>query len=138
MAIHHSSHKSKKGLQTATSELQVYLNGQFVPKSEAKISVFDHGLLYGDGVFEGIRCYNCLVFKLKEHLTRLRESAHTIMLGLPLNIEELTDAIIETLKRNHLRDAYIRVVVTRGPGDLGLDPSSCKIPGVFKIGRAHV
>ena len=134
MAINRSSsRKSKKAVQTSSGELYVYLNGEFVPKSEAKISVFDHGLLYGDGVFEGIRSYNCLVFKLKEHLIRLRESAHTIMLQIPLSTEDLTEAIIDTLKRNHLRDAYIRVVVTRGVGDLGLDPSSCKAPSVFII-----
>lgn len=134
MAINRSSsHKSKKQVQTASSELLVYLNGQFVPKSEAKISVFDHGLLYGDGVFEGIRSYNCLVFKLKEHLIRLQESAHTIMLEIPLSASEMEEAIIETLKQNHLRDAYIRVVVTRGTGDLGLDPASCKMPSVFII-----
>src|SRR3989338_2240408 len=128
-----SSHKSKKALQTVQPELLIYLNGEFVPKDEAKISVFDHGLLYGDGVFEGIRSYNGLVFKLKEHLVRLQESAHTIMLRLPLSNDELTDAILETLKRNRLRDAYIRVVVTRGVGDLGLDPSSCKKPSVIII-----
>ena len=134
MAINRSSsHKSKKVVQTLSPGLQVYLNGQFFPKNEAKVSVFDHGLLYGDGVFEGIRSYNCLVFKLKEHLLRLEESAHTIMLKLPLNREEMTEAIVETLKRNRLRDAYIRVVVTRGPGDLGLDPSSCKAPSFFII-----
>ncbi len=133
MAINRSSSHKKKLTQTAQSELLIYLDGEFVPKSEAKISVFDHGLLYGDGVFEGIRSYNCLVFKLKEHLTRLQESAHTIMLGLPLNLEEMTDAVVETLKRNHLRDAYIRVVVTRGVGDLGLDPANCKAPSMFII-----
>src|SRR3989338_253763 len=134
MAVHrNSSSKAKKATQTSPSELQVYLNGEFVPKSEAKISVFDHGLLYGDGAFEGIRSYNCLVFKLKEHIVRLQESAHTIMLELPLSAEELTEAIVETLKRNKLRDAYIRVVVTRGIGDLGLDPANCKTPGVFII-----
>ncbi|MBI4367976.1 MAG: branched-chain-amino-acid transaminase [Candidatus Omnitrophica bacterium] len=134
MAVHrNSSSKAKKTTPTSPSELQVYLNGEFVPKSEAKISVFDHGLLYGDGVFEGIRSYNCLVFKLKEHMVRLQESAHTIMLELPLSAEELTEAIVETLKRNKLRDAYIRVVVTRGVGDLGLDPANCKTPGVFII-----
>ena len=128
-----SSKKSKKETQTLHSDLEVYLNGSFVPKSEAKISVFDHGLLYGDGVFEGIRSYNCLVFKLKEHLTRLKESGHSIMLELPLSTAQLADAIIETLKRNRLRDAYIRVVVTRGEGDLGLDPRLCRKPSLFII-----
>ncbi len=125
--------KSKKTIQVSQSDLLIYLDGEFVPKSEAKISVFDHGLLYGDGVFEGIRSYNCLVFKLKEHLIRLYESAHTIMLKIPLTIEEFMDTVIETLKRNHLQDAYIRVVVTRGVGDLGLDPANCKQPSIFII-----
>ena len=134
MAMNRSgSRKTKKSIQTASTELLVYLDGEFVPKSEAKVSVFDHGLLYGDGVFEGIRSYNCLVFKLKEHIARLRESAHTIMLQLPLTNEQLTEAVVETLKRNHLRDAYVRLVVTRGVGDLGLDPASCKTPTVFII-----
>ena len=132
MAIHRSS-KSKKVVQAVQSELLVCLNGEYVPKSEAKISIFDHGLLYGDGVFEGIRSYNCLVFKLKEHLIRLQESAHTIMLKLPLSIDDLENIIIETLKRNRLRDAYIRLVVTRGEGDLGLDPDNCKAPNFFVI-----
>ncbi len=125
--------KSKKIAQAAGSESLVYLDGEFVPKNEAKISVFDHGLLYGDGVFEGIRSYNCLVFKLKEHLIRLYESAHTIMLKIPLTIEQFSDIVVETLKRNQLRDSYIRVVVTRGVGDLGLDPANCKQPSIFII-----
>ncbi len=125
--------KSKKTTQTSQGELLIYLDGEFVPKSEAKVSVFDHGLLYGDGVFEGIRSYNGLVFKLKEHLIRLYESAHTIMLKIPLSIEDFTETVIETLKKNHLRDAYIRVVVTRGVGDLGLDPANCKQPSIFII-----
>lgn len=107
-------------------ELEVYIDGKWYPKSEARISVFDHGLLYGDGAFEGIRSYNGLVFKLKEHLDRLFETAHTILLKIPLDRKELTEAILETLRRNRLRDAYIRVVVTRGVGDLGLDPTKCK------------
>ena len=114
-------------------ELEVYLDGKWYPKSEAKISVFDHGLLYGDGVFEGVRSYNGLVFKLKEHLDRLYESAHTIMLKIPLTQKEMTGIIVETLQRNRLRDAYIRVVVTRGTGDLGLDPEKCKRPTILII-----
>ncbi len=114
-------------------ELQIYLDGKWYPKSEAKVSVFDHGLLYGDGVFEGIRAYDGLVFKLDEHLKRLWESAHTLMLTIPLDAKELKSAIIETLKRNHLTDAYIRVVVTRGVGDLGLSPWLCKKATVFII-----
>lgn len=114
-------------------ELEVYIDGKWCPKSEAKISVFDHGLLYGDGVFEGIRAYQGLVFKLKEHLTRLNESAHTIMLKIPLDQKQMTQVIVDTLKRNRLRDAYIRVVVTRGVGDLGLDPEKCKRATVIVI-----
>ncbi len=106
--------------------MKVYINGELVDKKEAKVSVFDHGLLYGDGVFEGIRSYKCLVFKLKEHIERLFESAHTIMLNIPLTKEKLMQAVVKTLKINRLRDGYIRVVVTRGEGDLGLDPRKCK------------
>jgi branched-chain amino acid aminotransferase len=106
--------------------MKVYLNGKLVDKSEAKVSVFDHGYLYGDGVFEGIRAYNCLVFKLKEHIDRLFESAHSIMLEIPLGKKELMNAVIRTLKANRLKDAYIRIVVSRGEGDLGLDPRKCK------------
>ena len=105
--------------------MKVYINGKFYEKNEARISVFDHGLLYGDGVFEGIRSYSRLVFKLKEHIDRLFESARSIMLKIPLTKEELTKAVILTLKKNNLNDAYIRLVVTRGEGDLGLDPRKC-------------
>ncbi|MCM8799265.1 MAG: branched-chain-amino-acid transaminase [Candidatus Omnitrophica bacterium] len=106
--------------------MKVYINGKFYDKKDAKISVFDHGLLYGDGVFEGIRSYNRLVFKLKEHIQRLFESAHSIMLKIPLSKEELIKAVIQTLKINNLDDAYIRLIVTRGEGDLGLDPRKCE------------
>jgi branched-chain amino acid aminotransferase len=111
--------------------MKVYINGKFYGKDEARISVFDHGLLYGDGVFEGIRSYNRLVFKLKEHIERLYESGHSIMLEVPLTREQMTKAVIQTLRENNLKDAYIRLVVTRGEGDLGLDPRRCK-------GRASV
>lgn len=114
-------------------ELQAYIDGKWYPKSEAKISIFDHGLLYGDGVFEGIRSYNCLIFKLEEHLERLYESAHTIMLDIPLSKEEMTKAVTRTLQINRLTNAYIRLVVTRGVGDLGLDPRKCKHPTVLII-----
>jgi branched-chain amino acid aminotransferase len=113
--------------------LLIHINGEWFPKEEAKISVFDHGLLYGDGVFEGIRSYGGLVFKLDEHLDRLWESAHTLMLEIPLTKKEMAGAIIETLKKNRLLDAYIRVVVTRGTGDLGLDPAKCKRATYFII-----
>jgi branched-chain amino acid aminotransferase len=105
--------------------LKIYLNGKLVEKEQARVSVFDHGLLYGDGVFEGIRAYHRLVFKLKEHIDRLYESAHTLMLKIPLAKQEMIKAVVETLKANNLSDAYIRLVVTRGEGDLGLDPRKC-------------
>ncbi|MCC6013312.1 MAG: branched-chain-amino-acid transaminase [Candidatus Verstraetearchaeota archaeon] len=111
----------------------VYINGNFVEKSKACISVFDHGFLYGDGVFEGIRAYNGYVFKLKEHIDRLYASAHSIMLKIPISKEEMIKAIIETLRVNSLKDAYIRVIVTRGEGDLGLDPRKCKKPNIIII-----
>jgi len=113
--------------------LIVYLNGEFVPEEEAKVSVFDHGLLYGDGIFEGIRAYHGRVFKLKEHLDRLYFGARAIMLDIPLTKEEMQEVVLETLRRNNLRDAYIRLVVTRGKGDLGLDPKKCEKPTVFCI-----
>ena len=114
-------------------ELLVYIDGKYYPKSEAKISVYDHGLLYGDGVFEGIRAYNGIVFKLKEHLDRLYKSAHPIFLKIPLTKAEMSKAVVETLKKNNLTDAYIRLVVTRGVGDLGLDPRKCPKPTVIII-----
>ena len=107
------------------SELQVYIDGQYYPKSQAKISVYDHGFLYGDGVFEGIREYNGVVFKLKEHIDRLYRSAHAIMLNIPLTKEEMSKAVVETLRKNNMKDSYIRLVVSRGVGDLGLDPRKC-------------
>lgn len=113
--------------------LQVYIDGQYYNKDEAKVSVFDHGLLYGDGIFEGIRAYNGRVFRLKEHLDRLYISARSILIDIPLNMEEMTEAVLETLRRNKLKDAYIRLVVTRGKGDLGLDPRKCPKPAVIII-----
>ena len=115
--------------------MKVYLDGKFVPEEEARVSVFDHGLLYGDGVFEGIRAYNGYVFKLEEHLERLYDSARAILLEIPLSKEELREAILETLRVNNLREAYIRPIVTRGVGDLGLDPRKCRRPTVIIIPR---
>jgi branched-chain amino acid aminotransferase len=106
-------------------ELLVYIDGKFYPKSEAKISVYDHGLLYGDGVFEGIRAYHGIVFHLKDHIDRLYRSAHPILLKIPMTKSQLTEAVLKTLKRNNLTNAYIRLIVTRGIGDLGLDPRKC-------------
>jgi len=114
-------------------EQLIYFNGKFVPKQEARTSVYDHGFLYGDGVFEGIRAYNGRVFRLDGHLDRLYDSAKAIDLKIPLSKEEMTKAIIETLKRNGLKDAYIRPIVSRGDGDLGLDPRKCPVPNVFII-----
>ncbi len=113
--------------------LLINLNGRLVPEEKALISVFDHGLLYGDGVFEGIRAYNGRVFKLDQHIRRLYRSAKTILLVIPLTQKEMSQAVVETLKANHLKDAYIRVVVTRGKGDLGLDPRKCPKPTYFII-----
>lgn len=112
---------------------KIYLNGKFVDKKDAKISVFDHGLLYGDGVFEGIRSYDGLVFKLQEHIDRLYDSASFIRLKIRISKKDMVRAVIRTLKKNKLRDAYIRLVVTRGSGDLGLDPRKCKTGGAIFI-----
>lgn len=106
-------------------ELSVYIDGKFYPTSQAKISVYDHGLLYGDGVFEGIRAYDNVVFKLREHISRLYKSAHSIMLQIPMTQEQMIKAVLNTLRKNKLKDSYIRLVVTRGVGDLGLDPRKC-------------
>lgn len=103
----------------------IYLNGSFVCRSEARVSVFDHGLLYGDGVFEGIRAYRGMVFRLDDHLRRLYRGARAITLEIPLSFEEMRQAVVDSLRVNHLQDAYIRLVVTRGEGDLGLDPRKC-------------
>ncbi|MCM8766797.1 MAG: branched-chain-amino-acid transaminase [Candidatus Omnitrophica bacterium] len=111
----------------------IYLNGKFVDEKDAKISVFDHGLLYGDGVFEGLRSYNGKIFKLDEHINRLYKSAKAIFLEIPMKFEELKKTIIETVRKNNLKDSYIRVVVTRGVGDLGLDPRKCKKPTIFIV-----
>jgi branched-chain amino acid aminotransferase len=111
----------------------IYINGKFVPAEEAAVSVFDHGFLYGDGVFEGIRAYRGRVFRLKEHIKRLFDSAQAIMLCVPLTQEEMGQAILEALRQNNLKDAYIRPIVTRGVGDLGLDPTKCSLSTVIII-----
>ena len=111
----------------------IYIDGQFLPESEAKVSVFDHGLLYGDGVFEGIRFYNGRVFRLEEHHDRLWDSARSICLEIPMSKEEMTEALLETIRQNGLRDGYIRQIVTRGVGNLGLNPVQCKKPSVIII-----
>jgi branched-chain amino acid aminotransferase len=114
-------------------ELQIYIDGKYFPKSQAKVSVYDHGFLYGDGVFEGIRVYNGIVFKLKEHVQRLYDSAHSIMLQIPLSQEQIVQAVAETVKKNQLKDSYVRLIVTRGMGDLGLDPRKCCMATVIII-----
>ncbi len=114
-----------------TKELVVYVDGEWLPKSRASVSVYDHGMLYGDGVFEGIRVYNGVIFRFKEHLERLYSSAKSIRLQIPLAPEDMTKAVVETLKRNGLKDAYIRLVVTRGVGDLGVDPRKCRKPSII-------
>lgn len=113
--------------------MKIYLNGKFVKKEEAVVSVFDHGVLYGDGVFEGIRAYNGRVFRCKEHIDRLYDSAKAIALEIGMTKQEMTKALLQTLAINKLDDAYIRLVVTRGAGDLGLDPANCSSPTVFII-----
>jgi len=113
--------------------MKVYIDGKFYDEAKAKVSVFDHGLLYGDGIFEGIRAYNGRVFRLKEHIDRLFYSAKAIMLDIPMSHAELMKVTVETCRRNKLRDGYIRLVVTRGVGTLGLNPNRCKNPSVIII-----
>lgn len=115
------------------TEQKIFLDGEFVAKEDAKISVYDHGLLYGDGIFEGIRVYNGNIFRLKQHLVRLYESAKSILLTIPYTIEEMTEIVVESVRVNELKSAYIRLVVTRGVGNLGIDPSSCKKASVIVI-----
>jgi branched-chain amino acid aminotransferase len=111
----------------------IYLNGELVEKEKAVVSVYDHGFLYGDGVFEGIRVYSGNVFRLKEHLDRLYDSAKAILLNIPHTYEEMEEIVLETLRKNEFNDAYIRLVVSRGTGDLGLDPRKCKTPNIVVI-----
>ena len=115
------------------NELLVYIDGEYYLKSQAKVSVYDHGLLYGDGIFEGIRAYGGIVFKLKEHINRLYRSAHTIMLQIPVTKEEMLQLVLKTLRKNNLKDSYIRLIVTRGVGDLGLNPKKCPKPTIIVI-----
>jgi branched-chain amino acid aminotransferase len=106
--------------------MKIYLNGKMVEKENARVSVFDHGLLYGDGAFEGIRAYSGVVFRLEQHIDRLFETCHTMMINIGMTKADMIKAVVATLKANGLRDGYIRLVVTRGDGDLGLDPRKCK------------
>jgi branched-chain amino acid aminotransferase len=113
--------------------MKIFINGKFFDEKNAKVSVFDHGLLYGDGVFEGIRAYNGRVFKLSEHIDRLFSSSKAILLKVPMSHKELMKAVVLTCHRNKIRNGYIRLVVTRGAGSLGLNPYTCKRPSVIII-----
>src|SRR5688572_2587004 len=113
--------------------MKIYVDGKYLGEKDAKISVFDHGLLYGDGIFEGIRAYNGRVFKLKEHIDRLFCSAKAILLNIPLSHAEIMRAVVDTCRQNGIRDGYIRLLVTRGVGGLGLNPNRCKKPSVIVI-----
>jgi branched-chain amino acid aminotransferase len=113
--------------------MEVYIDGKFYPKTEAKISVFDHGFLYGDGIFEGIRLYKGCVFRLDEHLERLEMSAKALCLNMPWTRKEISDIVCESCRRNKLTDGYIRLVVSRGFGDLGLSPKNCPTPSIICI-----
>lgn len=113
--------------------MKIFIDGKFFSERDAKVSVFDHGLLYGDGVFEGIRAYNGRIFKLKEHVERLFQSAHSILLKIPLTQAQVTKAVVDTVRANKLKDSYIRLVVTRGVGSLGLNPLGCKKPSIIVI-----
>ncbi len=125
--------ESRSRRTTGVKEAKIYINGKFYSEANAKVSVFDHGLLYGDGIFEGIRFYNGRVFRLEEHLGRLWDSARSICLEIPMTREEMTEAVLETIRHNHLHDGYIRLLVTRGIGNLGLNPEQCKNPSVIII-----
>src|SRR5437879_6800838 len=111
---------------SVAKESQIYIDGKFYSEANAKVSVFDHGLLYGDGIFEGIRFYDGRVFRLEEHLARLWDSAHSICLEVPMSRREMTEALLETIRQNHLRNGYMRLLVSRGIGNLGLNPTQCK------------
>ena len=113
--------------------LKIYLNGEFVDKDKALVSVYDHGYLYGDGIFEGIRAYKGCIFALREHIERLYYSAKTLMIDMPVTIEEMEKIVADTLVINNLEDAYIRLVISRGAGDLGLDPRKCSKPTLVVI-----
>ncbi len=113
--------------------MKIYIDGKYYSEKNATVSVFDHGLLYGDGIFEGIRAYNGRVFKLKEHIDRLYYSAKAILLEIPISHEEMMKAVVDTCRANKLRECYIRLVVTRGPGGLGLNPKRCKKPVIIII-----
>ena len=113
--------------------MQIYINGEYFDRENAKISVFDHGLLYGDGIFEGMRVYDGKIFRLEDHITRLYESALAICLPIPMSYDEMVDANVEAVAKNELREGYIRLIITRGVDGLGLDPFKCRDPQVIII-----
>src|SRR5437899_10557267 len=125
--------ESRPRRTTGLKEAKIYIDGKFYSEANAKISVFDHGLLYGDGIFEGIRFYNGRVFRLEEQLYSRWDSARSICLESPMTMRDMTEAVLETIRQNHLRDGYIRLLVTRGIGNLGLNPTQCKNPSVIII-----
>src|SRR4030088_2576863 len=124
---------AKAAVKPGVRDAMIFIDGKFYSQANAKISVFDHGLLYGDGIFEGIRFYNGRVFRLEEHLDRLWDSARSICLEIPMSKREMTEALLETVRQNDLRDGYIRLLVTRGFGNLGLHPAQCERPSVIII-----
>jgi branched-chain amino acid aminotransferase len=124
---------AKAAVKPPVRDSMIFIDGKFYSQTNAKISVFDHGLLYGDGIFEGIRFYNGRVFRLEEHLDRLWDSARSICLEVPMSKREMTEALLETVRQNDLRDGYIRLLVTRGVGNLGLNPAQCETPSVIII-----
>src|SRR3989454_2831842 len=128
----------RTGSKPAAKFSQIYIDGKFYAEGDAKVSVFDHGLLYGDGIFEGIRFYNGRVFRLEEHLNRLWDSARSICLEIPMTMRDMTEAVLDTIRQNRLRDGYIRLLVTRGVGNLGLNPAQCKYPSVIIIAATIV
>src|SRR5262245_29398516 len=119
--------------RSAAKSPKIYIDGEFFDEADAKISVYDHGLLYGDGIFEGIRFYNGRVFRMEEHMDRLWESARSICLEIPISRQEMDEALLETIRQNDLRDGYVRLIVTRGVGNLGLNPAHCKQPSIIII-----
>ena len=132
-AVNPANETRSRAARAASRTTQIYIDGEFYSEADAKISVFDHGLLYGDGIFEGIRFYNGRVFRLEEHLERLWDSARSICLEIPMTLREMSEALLATIRQNDLRDGYVRLIVTRGIGNLGLNPVQCKRPSVIII-----
>lgn len=127
------NNREKQEAQAMEKTTIAYIDGEYFNKEDAKISIWDHGFLYGDGVFEGIRVYSGNVFRMKQHIDRLYDSAKSICLEMPLSKKEMTEAVLETCRRNNITDGYIRLVVSRGKGDLGLDPRKCSKPSIVII-----